>query len=90
MKDEISFGLQVTSVAAGEYFSIVATASGRVYGWGDANSGQLGQKISLLLHDGACATKATLQSASGGHFCSGSVLTTELLLLDCTSLLLHC
>ncbi|KAK3261754.1 hypothetical protein CYMTET_29352 [Cymbomonas tetramitiformis] len=37
-------GEPAIGVAAGEHFSIVAAKSGAVYGWGDAASGQMGEK----------------------------------------------
>jgi alpha-tubulin suppressor-like RCC1 family protein len=33
----------ISSVASGEYFSLVSSLTGKVYGWGSSSNGQLGQ-----------------------------------------------
>jgi alpha-tubulin suppressor-like RCC1 family protein len=50
-------GESAAGVAAGEHFSLVVVQSGRVFGWGDGGSGQMGFKterthtpISVPLH----------------------------------------
>ena len=34
-------------MAAGEYFTLAATDTGGLFGWGDGGSGQLGRKLGL-------------------------------------------
>jgi len=33
----------ISSVASGEYFSLVSSLTGKAYGWGSSSNGQLGQ-----------------------------------------------
>jgi regulator of chromosome condensation len=57
---------KITSVAAGEYFTLAATADGAVLGWGDDASGQLGGFGGVGGRDATAPTLVEMARRRGG------------------------